>query len=124
MGDTLLVQRHERSGRTAIVADEADSVWRPAADCWLFNRIDTPAQAVLRSQLDAYRARALPPAAPADLGAEGRSAPRCREGGRRARRARPKDGKVVCFFQSAQQFKSRYATFGFSDEAKLDEGAM
>jgi uncharacterized protein YdhG (YjbR/CyaY superfamily) len=35
-----------------------------------------------------------------------------------------KDGKVVCFFQSAQKFKSRYATFGFSDEAKLDAGAM
>jgi uncharacterized protein YdhG (YjbR/CyaY superfamily) len=35
-----------------------------------------------------------------------------------------KDGKVVCFFQSAQKFKSRYATFGFSDKAKLDEGAM
>jgi len=35
-----------------------------------------------------------------------------------------KDGKVVCYFQSAQKFKSRYATFGFSDEAKLDEGAM
>ena len=35
-----------------------------------------------------------------------------------------KDGKVVCFFQSAQRFKSRYATFGFSDEANLDEGAM
>jgi uncharacterized protein YdhG (YjbR/CyaY superfamily) len=35
-----------------------------------------------------------------------------------------KDGKVVCFFQSAQKFQSRYATFGFSDEAKLDEGAM
>lgn len=35
-----------------------------------------------------------------------------------------KDGKVVCFFQSAQKFKSRYATFGFSDEAKLDEGSM
>ena len=35
-----------------------------------------------------------------------------------------KDGKVVCFFQSAQKFKSRYATFGFSDVAKLDEGAM
>ena len=34
------------------------------------------------------------------------------------------DGKVVCFFQSAQKFKSRYATFGFSDAAKLDEGAM
>ena len=35
-----------------------------------------------------------------------------------------KDGKVLCYFQSAQKFKSRYATFGFSDEAKLDEGAM
>lgn len=35
-----------------------------------------------------------------------------------------KDGKVVCFFQSAAKFKSRYATFGFSDTAKLDEGAM
>jgi uncharacterized protein YdhG (YjbR/CyaY superfamily) len=35
-----------------------------------------------------------------------------------------KDGKVVCFFQSAQKFKSRYATFGFSDEANLDEGTM
>src|SRR5437588_10915023 len=35
-----------------------------------------------------------------------------------------KDGKVVCFFQSGQKFKSRYATFGFSDKAKLDEGAM
>jgi uncharacterized protein YdhG (YjbR/CyaY superfamily) len=35
-----------------------------------------------------------------------------------------KDGKVVCYFQSAQKFKSRYATFGFSDAANLDEGAM
>jgi uncharacterized protein YdhG (YjbR/CyaY superfamily) len=35
-----------------------------------------------------------------------------------------KDGKVVCYFQSAHKFKSRYATFGFSDKAKLDEGAM
>jgi uncharacterized protein YdhG (YjbR/CyaY superfamily) len=35
-----------------------------------------------------------------------------------------KDGKVVCFFQSAEKFKSRYATFGFSDEANLDKGAM
>ena len=34
------------------------------------------------------------------------------------------DGKVVCFFQSAQKFKTRYATFGFSDRAKLDDGAM
>jgi uncharacterized protein YdhG (YjbR/CyaY superfamily) len=38
--------------------------------------------------------------------------------------AHAKDGKVVCFFQSASKFKSRYATFGFSDEANLDEGAM
>jgi uncharacterized protein YdhG (YjbR/CyaY superfamily) len=35
-----------------------------------------------------------------------------------------KDGKVVCFFQSAQKFKTRYATFGFSDKANLDEGAV
>src|SRR5215211_6600086 len=35
-----------------------------------------------------------------------------------------KDGKIVCFFQSAQKFKSRYATFGFNDDAKLDEGTM
>ncbi|MEV8036226.1 hypothetical protein [Streptomyces sp. NPDC086182] len=34
------------------------------------------------------------------------------------------DGKVVCFFQSAEKFKARYATLGFSDAAKLDEGAM
>jgi uncharacterized protein YdhG (YjbR/CyaY superfamily) len=34
------------------------------------------------------------------------------------------DGKVVCFFQSAERFKSRYATFGFNDTANLDEGAM
>src|SRR6266480_4326948 len=35
-----------------------------------------------------------------------------------------KDGKVVCFFQSAQKFKTRYATFGFSDKANLDDGTM
>ena len=35
-----------------------------------------------------------------------------------------KDGKVVCFFQSAQKFNARYATFGFSDEANLDKGAL
>jgi uncharacterized protein YdhG (YjbR/CyaY superfamily) len=35
-----------------------------------------------------------------------------------------RDGKVVCFFQPAQKFNTRYATLGFSDEAKLDEGAM
>ena len=34
------------------------------------------------------------------------------------------DGKVVCYFQSAQKFNTRYATLGFSDEANLDEGAM
>jgi hypothetical protein len=35
-----------------------------------------------------------------------------------------KDGKVVCYFQSAQKFNTRYATLGFSDTANLDEGAM
>ncbi|MXM66876.1 hypothetical protein GR925_26465 [Streptomyces sp. HUCO-GS316] len=35
-----------------------------------------------------------------------------------------REGKVVCFFQSAQKFNARYATFGFSDEANLDEGTM
>ena len=35
-----------------------------------------------------------------------------------------RDGKVVCFFQSAQKFKTRYATFGFSDAANLDEGSL
>jgi uncharacterized protein YdhG (YjbR/CyaY superfamily) len=35
-----------------------------------------------------------------------------------------KDGNVVCFFQSAEKFKTRYATFGFSDKANLDDGAM
>ena len=35
-----------------------------------------------------------------------------------------KDGDIVCFFQSAEKFKSRYATFGFNDAAKLDEGNM
>ncbi len=35
-----------------------------------------------------------------------------------------KDGKVVCFFQPAQKFKTRYATLGFSDEANLDESSM
>jgi uncharacterized protein YdhG (YjbR/CyaY superfamily) len=34
------------------------------------------------------------------------------------------DGKVVCFFQTAQKFKSRYATFGFNDSAHLDDGAL
>jgi hypothetical protein len=35
-----------------------------------------------------------------------------------------KDGKIVCFFQGAQKFNTRYPTFAFSDTAKLDEGAM
>jgi uncharacterized protein YdhG (YjbR/CyaY superfamily) len=35
-----------------------------------------------------------------------------------------RDGRVVCFFRDAQKFKTRYATLGFSDEAKLDEGRM
>ena len=35
-----------------------------------------------------------------------------------------KEGKIVCFFTSADKFKSRYATFGFNDDANLDEGAM
>jgi uncharacterized protein YdhG (YjbR/CyaY superfamily) len=35
-----------------------------------------------------------------------------------------KDGKVVCFFQNAQKFKTRYATFGFNDAANLDEGGL
>ena len=35
-----------------------------------------------------------------------------------------KDGKILCFFQSAEKFDSRYATFGFSDEAAIDQGAM
>jgi uncharacterized protein YdhG (YjbR/CyaY superfamily) len=35
-----------------------------------------------------------------------------------------KDGKVICFFQSASKFKVRYATLGFQPEANLDEGAM
>jgi uncharacterized protein YdhG (YjbR/CyaY superfamily) len=34
------------------------------------------------------------------------------------------DGKIVCFFQSAEKFKARYATLGFGDQAKLDEGTM
>jgi uncharacterized protein YdhG (YjbR/CyaY superfamily) len=35
-----------------------------------------------------------------------------------------KDGKIVCFFQPAEKFKTRYATFGFNDSANLDDGAM
>jgi uncharacterized protein YdhG (YjbR/CyaY superfamily) len=40
------------------------------------------------------------------------------------RPAYARDGKVVCFFQSAAKFKSRYATLGFSDDARLDDGTM
>jgi|SRR6516225_6672177 hypothetical protein len=46
------------------------------------------------------------------------------EDGRTARLARGQGGRVVCFFQTALKFKSRYATLGFSDQANLDEGAM
>ena len=35
-----------------------------------------------------------------------------------------RDGKIICFFQAADKFKARYATFGFNDDAKLDEGSM
>ena len=35
-----------------------------------------------------------------------------------------RDGKIVCFFQPAQKFKTRYATLGFNDPAQLDDGAM
>ncbi|MFD0319015.1 iron chaperone [Streptomyces flavalbus] len=35
-----------------------------------------------------------------------------------------RDGKIVCFFQSARKFKARYATLGFSDQAHLDDGAL
>ena len=35
-----------------------------------------------------------------------------------------RDGKVICFFQAADKFKARYATFGFNDDANLDDGAM
>jgi uncharacterized protein YdhG (YjbR/CyaY superfamily) len=34
------------------------------------------------------------------------------------------DGRIVCFFQAADKFKSRYATFGFNDDANLDDGSM
>ena len=49
--------------------------------------------------------------------------------GARSRRPDPlpayaKEGKVVCFFQSAQKFKTRYATFGFIRDANLDEGTL
>ena len=75
MSGDLIARRHERSGRTAIVADEGDSVWlyltaprerRIAADCWLLNRIPAPSGDVLRSRLDHYRSQAVPPPAPAE----------------------------------------------------------
>src|SRR5918996_437625 len=56
--------------------------------------------------------------------AEGESAPALSPKTWYGMPAYAKDGKVVCFFQSAQKFNSRYATFGFSDTANLDEGAM
>jgi uncharacterized protein YdhG (YjbR/CyaY superfamily) len=43
---------------------------------------------------------------------------------RRERTRRERSGKGVCFFQSAQKFNTRYATFGFSDTANLDEGDL
>jgi len=43
---------------------------------------------------------------------------------RDAMKERAKAGKIICFFQSAAKFKSRYATFGFNEDAKLDEGTM
>jgi hypothetical protein len=55
---------------------------------------------------------------------EATAQPSRRELGTGCPRTHAKDGKVVCFFQSAQRFKTRYATFGFSDKANLDEGAM
>ncbi len=39
-------------------------------------------------------------------------------------RARGRTGKIVCFFQAADKFEARYATFGFNEDAKLDDGAM
>ena len=76
MSDILLVGEHEESGRRALIADEGDSVWlyltHPgamaiAADCWLYNRIIAPSAAQLKERAAAYRARGLPPPAPADL---------------------------------------------------------
>jgi hypothetical protein len=75
MSGELLSREHQQSGRTAIIADEGDSVWlyltEPhataiAADCWLFNRIVAPSAAALQARLGEYRAQALPPPAPAD----------------------------------------------------------
>ena len=62
----------------------------------------------------------------------GRAAPCARQGQRAGLASRTwygmpaytKDGKVVCFFKSANKFKSRYATFGFEEAANLDDGAM
>jgi hypothetical protein len=77
--DAIVTEHHDRSGRTALIADEGDSIWlyltEPgttaiAADCWLFNRVIAPAGAVLKEQLPAYRSRRLPPPAPADVTSE------------------------------------------------------
>jgi hypothetical protein len=79
MGDAIITERHGRSGRTALIADEGDSIWlyltEPdttaiAADCWLFNRVIAPTPDVLKEQLPGYRTRGLPPPAPADLAAD------------------------------------------------------
>ena len=48
----------------------------------------------------------------------------CKRPRQLSRAAYAKDGKVVCSFQSAQKFKTRYATLGFSDKANLDDGAL
>jgi hypothetical protein len=66
---------HPSSGRTAIVADEGESVWlyltgpdgSIAADCWLYNRVPAPSTAALRPRLGEYRARGAPPPAPAEV---------------------------------------------------------
>jgi len=79
MGDAIVTEHHGGSCRTALIADEGDSIWlyltEPgttaiAADCWLFNRVITPTGAVLKEQLSAYRTRGLPPPAPADVTAD------------------------------------------------------
>lgn len=73
---TLVVEENRPSGRTAIIADEGDSVWlyltEPrkdaiAADCWLFNLGRPMSQADLESRFAAYRARAAPPPAPLEV---------------------------------------------------------
>ena len=76
MRDVLATGTHAESGRRALMADEGDSVWlyltEPGvetihADCWLYNRVDAPSAAALKERFASYRARGLPPPAPADL---------------------------------------------------------